>query len=287
MTWTVIGLRLFRKAFHRETRKVVSRSSCVRRFRVRGLWGATMSVPNSIIPLPPVPSTLMINRSDALGVTKQAFPAMDSLAVQECVGVPLKVLDSCPSLGVQNVANPERISHRSQGCPFFATANRSLTTMDLVAIGLRSENPIDLGHGRDDGSARLGSSSISGMMTINGDGTSNTSVAFEVDLHRGWKSGSLDLGALSFTPSGSEHWNRAPGPHCHRILQAITHDLEGDRAFFPTRQALHLVPDKIHEVGVCCVSPSPLWLAGEVRRGLAEAAVPGGCPRDCCELSSA
>jgi hypothetical protein len=214
----------------------------------------------------PVPPAITINPNYDLVVTRTAYLPMGSLGLQAFEGVPLNTFDFGGTLGVQNVGLTDTIIHRNSGGTLNASGDSFTTSIDVVAVCLRSVNQLDLGAGSNYYYATLDAGTNGGTMEINGDGTWSNDFTITVGLHRGSKSGPKDL-VVPKHFLGRGLWDRVPGPFYPGVSIAVTYDPEADGEFFLLGPAVHEVGDgTAHTVIDITHAPEPstglLLLAG-------------------------
>ena len=185
---------------------------------------------------------------------------------QEFTGVPLGSFDFGGTIGVQNVSATDTIVQRLSQAD--GTTGPDTISIEMVALQLRSVNPIDLGAGLDFHFITLqsdrGGAASTGMMTINfGPDTFDSQFTMNFDVRIGALTGAtvssssitLDVESVHSELSGPDH---VEIPGVNTLLNGI--DLTTD--FFPATdfEAQNLAGD-IHRLRSATVpEPSTLLL---------------------------
>jgi hypothetical protein len=169
---------------------------------------------------------LVVSSGYDLLVTPETGTVLDmgALGCHEFVGNPLNTFDFGGSIGTKNVGIVDTIVRRNTGHTLTSATDSFTTTIDILAVSLKSVSPIDLGFGPSIYYATLHPGAPNnGSMTIKGDQTWFSNFDIKIDLHRGSPTGPVDSGpdgiAKSFEVKEAENapWFSEPGPHYVKI----------------------------------------------------------------------
>jgi hypothetical protein len=188
---------------------------------------------------------------------------MGGLGCVSFSGFPLHTFDFGGSIGNKFVGYTDTIVRRNSGGTLTTTADSFTTTIDILAVSLKSDSTINLGFGADTYYATLGAGANSGTMTINGDGTWTSVFSINVDLHRGSPTGVVDATVTKTFFCHDGLWTTVPGIH-GVIIPGVNDD-----NFYLLGLGKHITPDcTTHDVcdQTHCPEPSTglLLLAGGV-----------------------
>jgi hypothetical protein len=202
----------------------------------------------------PVPPAITINPNYDVVVTASAQLNLGPLGYQPFIGVPLGTFDfgttpnppsGPPVRGIQDVYTGDTIIRRNSGGTLNSITDSFTTSIDVMAVCLKSAQPLDFGGGSQIYYATLDAGVNSGTMTIKGDGTWTNDFEFTVALRPGSKTATPER-YVTKEFHGHGLWVSKPSanyylsyPQLANLHAAIVFDPQADGDFFLSGPAIH------------------------------------------------